>query len=177
MNGDGLAAQAKGLPARSQMVLGLVLTWLLQPFLRFDDTQHGQQRGNACRRLLDQALGDVEAGPSATLVEDVASTEEQQLEEEPDGPGAFRVDFVDALAYALESGQGSERALGWCLQRVQASLYHAAEAGLAFEPPGLDGQVLEVVDILSGASSIDQELVARLQEVIATSRDQLVQKA
>ena len=89
MNGDGLAAQAKGLPARSQMALGLVLAWLLQPFLRFDDTPHGQQRGDACRGLLDQALGDVEAGPSATLVEDVASTEEQRLEEERDGPGAF----------------------------------------------------------------------------------------
>ena len=92
-------------------------------------------------------------------------------------PGGFSVDFVDALAYALESGQGSDQAMGWCLQRVEASLDHAAEAGLAFEPPGLDGQVLEVVDILSGASSIDQELVARLQEVVATSRDQLVQKA
>ena len=109
MNGDGLAAQAKRLPARSQMVLGLVLAWLLQPFLRFDDTEHGQQRGDACRRLLDQALGDVEAGPSATLVEVVASTEEQPLEEEPDGPGAFRVDFVDALAYALGVGRVASR--------------------------------------------------------------------
>ena|SRR6188768_526892 len=89
MNGDGLAAQAKGLPARSQMVLGLVLAWLLEPFLRFDATEHGQQRGDACRRLLDQALGDVEAGPSATLVEDVASTEEKGPRRNPTARGLF----------------------------------------------------------------------------------------
>ncbi len=120
MNGDGLAAQAKGLPARSQMVLGLVLAWLLQPFLRFDDTEHGQQRGDACRRLLDQALGDVEAGPSATLVEDVASTEEQQLEEEPDGPGAFRVDFVTPR---LRPGE-------WAAQRAGHGMVSAASRGV-----------------------------------------------
>ena len=177
MNGDGLRGQAQGLPPRSRMALGLVLTWLLSPILRFDDSEEGRRRSAECRRLLDQALGDVEEGPAASLIEDVTSADELQLEEEPDGPAAYRVDFLAALVYALRSGTGDERAFGSCFARVESTLEFVEEAGLADEPPGLDDQVLAAIDILQGADSVDQVLLARLQDVMAASRDHLAGSA
>ena len=173
MNGDGLRLQAQGLRPRARMALGLVLTWLLSPILRFDDSEEGRRRSAECRRLLDQALGDVEEGPAESLIEDVTSADELQLEEEPDGPAAYRVDFLAALDYALRSGTGDETAFVSCFSRVESTLEFLEEAGLADEPPGLDDQVLAAIDLLHGADSIDQALLARLQDVMAASRDHL----
>ncbi len=177
MNADGLRGQAQGLSPRARMALGLILTWLVSPMLRFDDTDEGRQRSKECRQLLDQALGDVEQGPAASLIEEVASAEELQLEEEPEGPASYRVDVLVALLYALRSGQGDEKAFRSCFSRVESTLEFAAEAGLADEPMGLDDQVLECIDLLDRAESVDQTLLARLQDALADSRDQLAQKA
>ena len=173
MNGDGLRLQAQGLRPRARMALGLVLTWLLSPILRFDDSEEGRRRSAECRRLLDQALGDVEEGPAESLIEDVTAADELQLDEEPDGPAAYRVDVLAALDYALRSGTGDETAFVSCFSRVESTLEFLEEAGLADEPPGLDDQVLAVIDILQGADSIDQALLTRLQDVMAASRDRL----
>ena len=173
MEGDGLRGQAEGLGPRARMALGLVLTWLLSPILRLDDSEEGRRRSADCRRLLDQALGDVEEGPAKSLIEDVTSADELQLEEEPDGPAAYRVDFMAALDYALRSGTGDERAFVSCFSRVESTLEFLEEAGYVDEPLGLDDQVLEVIDLLQGAAPVDQALLARLQDVLAASRDHL----
>lgn len=177
MNGDGLRVQAQGLRPRARMALGLVLTWLLSPILRFDDSEEGRRRSAECRRLLDQALGDVGEGPAESLLEDVTSADELQLEEEPDGPAAYRVDFLAALDYALRSGTGDERAFVGCFSRVESTLEFLEEAGSVDEPPGLDDEVLAVIDLLQGADSVDQALLARLQDVVADSRDHLAGSA
>jgi hypothetical protein len=177
MNGDGLRLQAQGLPPCARMALGLVLTWLLSPILRFDDSEQGRRRSAECRRLLDQALGDVEEGPASSLIEDVISADELQLEEEPDGPDVLRVDFLAALDYALRSGTGDERAFVSCFSRVESTLEFLEEAGFVDEPRGLDDQVLEVIDMLQGADSVDQVLLVRLKDVVAGSRDHLAGSA
>jgi hypothetical protein len=177
MNGDGLRAQAQGLRPRARMALGLVLTWVLSPILSLDDSEEGRRRSAECRRLLDQALGDVEEGPAASLIEDVASADELQLEEEPDGPAGYRVDFLAALVYALRSGTGDERAFVSCFSRVESTLEFLEEAGFVDEPQGLDDQVLDVIDMLQGADSVDQVVLARLQDVMAASRDHLAGSA
>ena len=177
MNGDGLRGQAQGLPPRARMALGLVLTWLLGPILRLDDSEEGRRRSTECRRLLDQALGDVEEGPAESLIEDVISSDELQLEEEPDGPAAHRVDVLAALLYALRSGTGDDKAFVSLFSRVESTLEFLEEAGYADEPPGLDNQVLEVIDLLQGADSVDQALLARLQDVLADSREHLAGSA
>jgi hypothetical protein len=159
------------------MALGLVLTWLLTPILRFDDTEEGRRRSAESRRLLDQALGDVEEGPAESLIEDVISSDELQLEEEPEGPDVLRVDFLAALDYALRSGTGEETAFVSLFSRVESTLEFVEEAGYADEPPGLDGQVLEVIDLLQGADPVDQTLLARLQDVLAASREHLAGSA
>jgi hypothetical protein len=56
---------------------------------------------------------------------------------------------------------------------VESTLKFLEEAGLADEPPWLDDQVLAAIDLLQGADSIDQALLARLQDVMAPSRDRL----
>jgi hypothetical protein len=159
------------------MALGLVLTWLLTPILRFDDTEEGRRRSAESRRLLDQALGDVEEGPAESLIEDVISSDELQLEEEPEGPDVLRVDFLAALDYALRSGTGEETAFVSLFSRVESTLEFVEEAGYADEPPGLDGQVLEVIHLLQGADPVDQTLLARLQDVLAASREHLAGSA
>ena len=60
---------------------------------------------------------------------------------------------------------------------MESTLEFLEEAGFADEPPGLDDQVLEVIDILQGADSVDQALLARLQDVMAASRDRLAGSA
>ena len=169
MNGDGLRAQAQDLPPRARMALGLVLTWLLSPVLRFDDSDEGRRRSAECRRLLDRALGDVEEGPAESLIEDVISSDELQLEEEPEGPDVLRVDFLAALDYALRSGTGDERAFVSLFSRVESTLQFLEEAGYVDEPPALDAQVLEIIDLLQGADQVDQTVLGRLQDVLADS--------
>lgn len=159
------------------MALGLVLTWLLTPILRFDDSEEGRRRSTESRRLLDQALGDVEEGPAESLIEDVISSDELQLDEEPEGPDVLRVDFLAALDYALRSGTGDETAFVSLFSRVESTLAFLDEAGYADEPPGLDDQVLEVIDLLQGADSVDQDLLTRLQDVLAVSREHLAGSA
>jgi hypothetical protein len=173
MDGGGLQGQAGDLLPRERMVLGLLLTWLLEPILRYDDTEQGRRRGEVCREWLDRALRDVDAGPSDSLLAEVCSSEELLLDEEPDGPPAFRVDFLAALAYALEAGQGNERSWGGLFSRVESTVYFAADAGLSPGLPWLDGQVLEVIDVLrgaGGAACVDEALLGRLRDVLAPSR-------
>lgn len=173
MDGGGLAGQAVDLRPRERMVLGLLLTWLLAPILRYDDTPEGRRRGEVCRQWLHRAELDAAVGPSASLLREVTSSEELQLDEEPDGPAAFRVDFLAALAYALEAGQGDERSFTGLFSRVESTLDFADDAGLAPPLPWLDAQVLEVIDALreAGASdAVDEALLRRLQDVLAPSR-------
>lgn len=173
MDGDGLRGQAADLRPRERMVLGLLLTWLLAPILRFDDTEEGRQRGEVCRQWLQRAMLDVEAGPSDSLLHEVTWSDELRLDEEPDGPAAFRVDFLAALAYALESGRGEERSFTGLFSRVESTLEFADDAGLAPPLPGLDAQVLEVIDALREAGpsdAVDGALLRRLQDVLAPSR-------
>ncbi|GAB3444854.1 hypothetical protein GCM10027517_25090 [Phycicoccus ginsengisoli] len=173
MNGDGLKGQARDLRPRERMVLGLLLTWVLAPVLRYDDTPEGRQRGEVCREWLDRALRDVDAGPPDSLLAEVTTSEELRLDEEPDGPAAFRVDFLAALAYALEAGQGNERSFGGLFSRVESTVDFAAEAGFTPGLPWLDGQVLEVIDALrgtGGAACVDVALLERLRDVLAPSR-------
>ena len=60
---------------------------------------------------------------------------------------------------------------------MESTLEFLEEAGFVDEPPGLDDQVLAVIDILQGADSVDQALLARLQDVLAASRDHLAGSA
>ena len=178
MDGGGLARQAADLRPRERMVLGLLLTWLLAPVLRYDDTQEGRRREEVCRRWLQRAVLDVEGGPSDSLLHDVTSSEELQLEEEPDGPAAFRVDFLAALAYAVEARRGNERSFTGLFSRVESTLDFADEAGLAPPLPWVDAQVLEVIDTLreAGASgAVDGALLRRLQDVLDPSRAALAE--
>lgn len=173
VDGSGLQGQAADLRPRERMVLGLLLTWLLAPVLRYDDTQEGRQRAEVCLQWLHRAVLDAEGGPTGSLLREVLSSEELQLDEEPDGPAAFRVDFLAALAYALEAGRGDERSFTGLFSRVESTLELADEAGVAPPLPWLDAQVLEVVDALreAGASdALDGALLRRLQDVLAPSR-------
>jgi hypothetical protein len=175
MNSGGLAAQARELTPGAQASLGLLLTWLLSPLLRFDETSEGRDRTADSLRLLEEAQKLEGPDVFRAAATEVAAAPELQLHEEPEGPAAYRVDFLAALLYALRAGAGDGEALRQCLTRVGDSLDFAANDGLIQLPPRLDDSVMTAITSLMGKESVAvaasplqlRELVQDEYEVIA----------
>jgi hypothetical protein len=172
MDAPGLAGQAHDLPPQARMTMGLLLTWVLTPLLRLDDSEQGTKRSTACLELLDAGFAAVGDEPPDSLVDQVGSAEELQVDEEPEGPEVFRLDFLAALLYALKSGQGDEKSFRSCFVRVRDSLDLATDHGLT-ESPTLEADVLRVIATLEEARAMDQALVQELRAVLQPDYDHL----
>ena len=102
-----LLEEAKRLPDRSQGLLCVQVTAVLDPLLDLDGSDEGRD-GAATARLLHrqgwEALLAGDARRAAEVEADILSTPDLDPdEEEPDGPAFYRVGFLAALVYGVDA--------------------------------------------------------------------------
>lgn len=173
VNAEGLAKQAGGLTPVAQSTLGLLLTWVISPLLLLDESEMGRKRSRECSAMLDEALAS--AGDTwrfTDLASRLARAEELQLDEEPEGPAAFRVDFLAALLYATRAllSDHSAQELSWCLSRVADTLDFASEQLGMLVDLRLDGAVMDLIRALPSEAESMAARVACLKQGLEPCR-------
>lgn len=174
MNAQGLAKQAERLTPVARSTLGMLLTWVISPLLLLDESELGRKRSKEGLAMLDEALAS--AGDTRRLIDLEARldrAEELQLDEEPDGPAVFRVDFLAALLYATRTrlSDHSAQEFSWCLGRVADSLDFASEQMGMLVDLALDDAVMDVIRKLAGEADNTAVSVAGLKQEVEPCRD------
>jgi hypothetical protein len=176
INAHGLASQAEGLAAHAWGILSLLTIWVLEPVLGVDSSESGHRRALYADKLWNQAWDAIIDSdfPQVEKTEElVASSEELQLEEEPNDLSVYRVDFLAALLYALRSySRSSQQYFTWCLQRTSESIaFLNSEANNVLGSVDLDEPILITIQIFESEIVIDRATAESLKNNFASARN------
>lgn len=175
LKSEQVRIEARGLPAASLGVLGLVVAELLDPLLSLDQSPAGRDRSEACRGLWRSAVDDAGNLAASCAVRNlIAQDSELHQRKEPAGPAAYRVDYLAALLYAVRSfTENSVDDLIWCIQRVTDSLGFLADEISRDPLPAFDDHITAIIRDLRLARSVDKDAVMRLRAHLESPRQGL----
>jgi hypothetical protein len=164
MNSRYLSEHIPRLPAPALMALGLLLTSLLTPVLSLDQSDHGRQRRNECEKIWHIAVAATgNRDLSLSIRNIIKSSEELDSHDQADGPMAYRVEFMAALFYAVESFTDvAEKNFLQCMSNVADTLLFLTELAGTEPDLSIDRTVLAAASALAVAEPIGPDSVEAL---------------
>lgn len=150
--------------------------WVLEPALTIDASETGSQAALRARMLWEEAWDAVlrdDLSLASRAQGLVASSHELQLEEEPDDPSVYRLDFLAALLYALRTyNHDSQQDLEWCLQRIGASLeFLGAEGFTLLGSIDIDGLIFAAIQSLEAVTNMNTMTLEELRKSFVQAHD------